>query len=91
MLTVHRNILISGTVQGVGFRFHAVTTARSLGVKGFVKNLSDGKVYIEVEGTPEQIDNFINWCYQGPPRSRVHNVSIQEESLKNFKGFDVRF
>jgi two-component system LytT family response regulator len=48
--TYHKNIRITGRVQGVGFRYSARSLASSLGIKGFVRNLPNGEVYIEAEG-----------------------------------------
>lgn len=91
MQIIHLNITVSGNVQGVGFRFHTISTARSLGIKGFVKNLSDGNVYIEAEGLPENIDKFVYWCNQGPSRARVTDVSTSKGEVVNFKAFDVKY
>lgn len=52
-------ILITGQVQGVGFRWSALKEARNLGIKGFVKNLSDGSVYIEAEGYSDQLSFYV--------------------------------
>ena len=59
-------IYIRGWVQGVGFRWSAAHEARDRGIKGYVKNLSDGSVYIEAEGSGEQLNSFIEWCKGGP-------------------------
>ena len=91
MELVHKNITVVGVVQGVGFRFHTIRIAKTLGIKGYIKNLPDGNVYIEAEAPPENIDDFINWCYQGPPRSRVSDVIITESEIVNYKGFDVKY
>jgi len=86
----HLNIRIDGRVQGVGFRFIARNEARKRQLKGFVRNDCDGTVYIEAEGTPEQLSDFIKWCYDGPPAARVTNIKIEEDKLKNFSVFDIR-
>ena len=52
-------ITISGKVQNVGFRFHTHKKAQQLGVKGFVKNLANGNVYIEAEAEEDNLDQFI--------------------------------
>ena len=66
-------ILITGHVQGVGYRWRATGEARILGIKGFVKNLSDGNVYIEAEGTVQQLDNFVSLVQKrsGPRFCRI--------------------
>ena len=52
-------ILITGQVQGVGFRWSAAREAGKHGITGFVKNLSDGSVYIEAEGSIDQLNHFV--------------------------------
>lgn len=86
----HYNITISGYVQGVGFRYLARAIAKEIGITGFVKNLPGNKVYIEAEGNNQQLSTFVGWCYKGPVHARIDNVSIAEEEIKNFDGFEVR-
>jgi acylphosphatase len=68
---------IIGKVQGVFYRQSAQEMANSLNLKGWVKNLSDGSVLIEVEGAPESIKSFISWCKRGPSRARVDSVEVE--------------
>ena len=83
-------ITISGRVQGVGFRFSAVHKAGELDIKGFVKNRSDGTVYIEAEGDPGNLNKFVNWCWQGPSSARVENVTKQEIPARDHTRFGVK-
>ncbi len=53
-------VFFSGRVQGVGFRFLTVRAARTLGLKGFVRNLADGRVQAVAEGPPESLDNLVD-------------------------------
>jgi acylphosphatase len=85
----HLNITISGKVQGVGFRFSARNAANLYGIKGNVKNLINGDVYIEAEGNDEQLNLFITWCYNGVSYAKVENIDIEEDKLKMFKFFDI--
>ncbi len=87
---LHYNITISGYVQGVGYRYSTVKIARSLDIKGFVKNLPDGKVYIEAEGTKEHLEKLIDWCHIGPRYSNVYQVYWENSEIKNYSGFDVK-
>lgn len=89
-MLVNRNIKIEGRVQGVGFRYAAFHKAKELDIKGFVRNNSDGTVYIEVEGEEENVNKFIEWCYQGPPLAKVTNVYINNGILKYFQSFEIR-
>jgi acylphosphatase len=68
---------VIGMVQGVGFRYFTLRNAVQIGLKGFVKNLYDGSVFCEVEGTIEQINEFHLILKQGPARSYVRKVEIE--------------
>lgn len=87
----HINITISGRVQGVAFRYSARSMALHMGLKGFVKNMPDGDVYIEVEGSPVQADEFLSWCREGPSRAHVKSVFFTEGTWRGFQDFEIRF
>jgi acylphosphatase len=82
-------IRITGHVQGVGFRWNAAREARSLGINGFIKNLSDGSVYVEAEGTYEQLDLFVDWCKRGPGFSVVDSVNVNTSPPVNYTDFKI--
>lgn len=82
-------INISGRVQGVGFRFETRRMAKILGIKGFVKNINNGGVFIEAEGSAAQIKEFLTWCRKGPVHARVDEVSTEMGELKGFEFFDI--
>jgi len=90
-MIIHKNITVYGMVQGVGFRFSARNAARSFAVKGFVKNLADGSVYIEAEGPESNVNQYIDWCWHGPSHSAVHNLEVTDGEIKFFDAFDIRF
>ncbi len=71
------HLWVTGRVQGVFFRAHAAEKALSLGLAGWVRNLPDGRVEAVAEGAPEAVEEFIAWCRQGPPASRVDDVSVE--------------
>lgn len=83
-------INIYGSVQGVGFRYCALQKANELGIKGFVKNRSDGSVYIEADGETEILERFISWCKQGPDRSHVEDVKVVDIPFNDYKSFGVK-
>lgn len=85
----HFNITITGKVQGVGFRETTKIIANQMSVNGFVKNETDGSVYIEAEADDIFLEEFVNWCHEGPDRSRVENVVVEEGELKNYRNFEV--
>ena len=82
-------IKISGKVQGVWFRASTQRKARELGIKGIVKNLSSGEVYVEAEGSEEKLETFIKWCHQGSELSRVDQIEISEIENQNFEDFKI--
>lgn len=88
-MNLHYKINISGRVQGVGFRFETRRMARIFGIKGFVKNMSNGGVYIEAEGNELQMKEFLSWCRKGPTHARVDEISTEKGELKNFEFFDI--
>ncbi len=83
-------IKVFGRVQGVSYRFAARTMARYLGVKGFVKNMHDGSVYIEAEADDKALGDFVLWCRKGPDFARVERVETEEIAGRNDKLFDIR-
>lgn len=84
-------ITVNGNVQGVGFRYHTRKMASFFLIKGFVKNLSNGDVYIEAEGENLGITEFIKWCHLGPDNAHVTKVNYIEGELKKYQHFEVRF
>lgn len=91
MELIGKSIVIDGAVQGVGYRYAANKMAKSLGVKGYVKNQFDGTVLIIAEGTQLQINTFIKWCYNGPSSARVNNVSVNQKSIEGFSTFTIMY
>ena len=75
-----RRVLVSGRVQGVGFRYFVAGEARALGLAGFVRNLRDGRVEAEVCGPADKVEALIAACRRGPPGSRVDGVEIAAAS-----------
>jgi len=89
-IIIHKNIRITGRVQGVGFRYSARIMASTLDIHGFVRNLPNGDVYIEAEGNPNQLEEFIQWCRQGPIRAKIKVVDVYDGELVGFEGFVVK-
>ncbi len=83
-------IRIEGRVQGVGFRWFTRSAARDLGVGGWVKNMSDGSVLCEAQGTASELDAFRAAIAEGPRSSRVERVTAESIEARQEKGdFDV--
>jgi acylphosphatase len=84
------DLLISGRVQGVFYRASAQQEAMRLGLVGEVRNLPDGQVEAIVEGPKERVEEFIDWCRQGPPSADVENVRVRwSKALGEFRTFMV--
>ena len=81
-------IHVHGKVQDVGFRFTAKEKAHSLHLAGFIRNESDGSVYIEAEGEMQNLRELLDWCAKGYHHARVEKVSYQSyDDLKHFTNF----
>lgn len=88
-MTTHLNITVKGKVQGVFYRASTKAVADQLGVKGLVKNLPGGDVFIEAEGDKMSLDMFLDWCHEGPEDAKVTSVESNEGELKNYRNFEV--
>jgi acylphosphatase len=64
--------------------------AYRFGVKGFVKNKSDGTVYVEAEGPEESLSQFILWCNKGPTWARVMKVDVENGQPMNYQTFEIK-
>tara|TARA_R110001592_G_scaffold191698_1_gene438226 strand:- start:152 stop:421 length:270 start_codon:yes stop_codon:yes gene_type:complete len=69
-------LLITGRVQGVGYRYHTCQQARKRGLLGWVKNQSDGSVEAEIQGEAEDVNDMIAWCERGPTLANVRQVTV---------------
>ena len=84
--------IISGRVQGVWFRGSTQKKAMELGLTGWVKNTTDGSVYLEAQGEKSQLEIFISWLSKGPHYSRVDQVDIKWiEATTQHTSFSVRY
>ncbi len=86
-MTIQKRIIIEGQVQGVSFRFYTEKRGKQLGLKGIVRNLSNGNVEILVEGDADIVDQLEEWCWEGSPYSHVTNVF--SESITNESGLSA--
>ncbi|HVI94378.1 MAG TPA: acylphosphatase [Anaeromyxobacter sp.] len=86
------HIVVAGLVQGVAFRAATVDAARRLGVKGWVRNLPDGRVEAEAEGQRPSVEALVAWCRRGPPAARVEDVQVAWSDHRGDLGpFDIRW
>jgi acylphosphatase len=85
-----RRVIVTGRVQGVGFRWYARRRASELGLSGWVRNLPDGRVELRFQGDLGAVDEMEEWCRVGSPSSRVRGISVTEEApAADERGFDV--
>jgi acylphosphatase len=90
-MRVARRYVISGRVQGVGFRFFIEAAAVREGVHGWVRNLHDGRVEIAAEGEAEAIERFERSVRQGPRGARVDDVEVDHQPPSGrTTGFAIR-
>jgi acylphosphatase len=80
-MEVARLYLISGRVQGVGYRFFAEKEGNRLGVRGYVRNLMTGTVEVYAIGKPDVLEQFKRRLAQGPPGARVDRIEETEDHL----------
>ena len=83
-----KRLLISGRVQGVGYRYQMVDVARGLGLTGWVRNRRDGSVEAMVSGTPDAVEKIIAWAQRGPGHAVVTAVETSEGS-GSYTAFDT--
>ncbi|MCS7146327.1 MAG: acylphosphatase [Nitrososphaerota archaeon] len=90
MPNVRVRVYVSGKVQGVFYRQNAKRMAESLGLKGWVRNLPDGRVEAVIEGRGEAVRMMIEWMREGPPSARVEKVDVYEEDYSGeFREFSI--
>ena len=90
MSVVCRHVLVSGRVQGVGFRWYAREKAQELGLAGSVANLPDGRVEAWIEGESGAVEAMLAWLRHGPPAARVTNLEVVESEPRGLTSFGVR-
>ena len=82
-------LYITGTVQDVFFRGFIKENAEKLNVKGFVRNLEDGRVEVFLEGDTNSVNQMIEICKKGPKHSQVKSIEEKPQKFQDFKTFKV--
>jgi len=90
MPKVRIHAFVSGTVQGVNFRLNTKRIAQSLGLKGWVKNLPDGRVEVVAEGEEGKIEGLVNFLKRGSFLAKIDKLELLREEYKGeFQDFDI--
>ena len=89
---VRAHVLLSGRVQGVAYRYFAEKYAANLGIKGWVRNLGDGRVEVLAEGDRSHVDEFLARLKEGPRLARVEDFELRwEDYTGEFLDFRITF
>jgi len=82
---------VRGRVQGVGFRYSAISEAKRLKLKGWVRNADNGDVEVWVEGPQDALALFFAWLQHGPGYSRVDSVDKTDAAPRGYRDFVVEY
>lgn len=82
--------LVAGRVQGVGYRFATQLRARELGLAGWVRNLPDGRVELEAEGSQSAVEVLLDWAARGPAGASVVRLEREPVPVSGGAGFEIR-
>jgi acylphosphatase len=88
--TIARRVVVHGSVQGVFFRDTTRRKADSRGVRGWVRNCSDGSVEALFEGDPEAVDAMVRFVHDGPGAAQVEHVDVEDAPPEGRDGFEAR-
>jgi acylphosphatase len=84
------SVIAGGIVQGVCFRYYAQRKAEELGLTGWVRNISDGRIEAVIEGEDGEVDCMVQWFRHGPPDARVDEFTVREQPYRGeFDDFRV--
>ncbi len=86
------HVYVSGRVQGVFYRASTRDKARELGLRGWVRNLPDGRVEALFQGDKDSVEEMIEWCRKDPGMARVSDVEVDlRELVEELNGFEIRY
>lgn len=91
MSNTSSRFLVSGMVQGVGFRYHTCYEGLKRNLTGYAKNLSNGDVEVVATGDELELQSLHQWLTKGPKSSRVDKVMVFEHDYQAFKGFEIKY
>ena len=84
-------LYVTGIVQGIFFRKFIKENAERYNVKGFIRNLEDGRIEIFLEGNTNEVNKMIELCKKGPKHSQIRTVDIKPEKFQDFKEFKILY
>lgn len=84
------NVVVTGLVQGVGFRWAARRAAERIGVRGWVRNRADGSVELHVEGDEERVAAMLAWLRKGPDGAVIKEMGVVEAAAQDLERFEIR-
>lgn len=88
-MSMRLTALISGTVQGVGYRLWVQRHARDLNLMGYAENLSDGRVEVIAEGQQADLERLLHWLRRGPPHAQVTEVTTEYSAGTGLRDFHI--
>jgi acylphosphatase len=84
-------VIVTGHVQGVGFRAFTVDEARDYGLTGWIRNRADGSVELEAQGDEAPVAALLAWCAHGPPAAEVASLAVEDLAVVDGEhGFALR-
>ncbi|MEM7031296.1 MAG: acylphosphatase [Chloroflexota bacterium] len=88
---VRAKVLLDGRVQNVGLRYHTQEQATGLGLTGFIRNLTDGRVEVVFEGPADKVEELLDWFQEGSLQARIDTIALRyEEPEGRFADFSVK-
>ncbi len=82
-------LFITGSVQGIFFRQFIKEHADKNNVKGYIRNLEDGRVEVFLEGSNDNVESMMKVCKQGPKHAHIRNIEEKPETFQDFKDFKI--
>lgn len=89
-MSLTRRLVIQGRVQGVFYRAWSIEEATRLGLRGWVRNRSDGSVEMLVDGSEADVARMIELCREGPPAARIDRIKVEQADEPVPSGFEKR-
>lgn len=91
MNNISMRFVVSGMVQGVGFRYHTCYEGLKRNLTGYAKNLDNGDVEVIATGNEKELESLHQWLAKGPKSSRVDGVVKYVHNTQEFKGFEIKY